>query len=117
MIKIEVAAATTQLQKIIAIEIDANANIRQAIELSDILSYFTDFPTVALLEACGFSVGIYSKAATMDTVLQDGDRVEIYLPLKQSAIDARKARVQQKKARQKVRHKKIRPTRFSSLQD
>ena len=32
MIKIEVVAATTQLQKIIAIEIEANASIRQAID-------------------------------------------------------------------------------------
>lgn len=117
MIKVEVVAATTELQKIIAIEVEPHTNIQKAIELSGVLSYFPDFPSVELFEASGFSVGIYSKTATIDTLLQEGDRVEIYLPLKQSAIDARKARVKQKKARQKVRHKKIRPTRFSSLHD
>lgn len=43
-----------------------------------------------------FALGIFSRPANPDTVLQDGDRVEIYRPLQADPKTARRRRAAQK---------------------
>ena len=50
---------------------------------------------VADLSRC--PVGIYGKRALRDTVLADGDRVELYRPLKLDPQQARRRRATEKK--------------------
>lgn len=43
------------------------------------------------------TVGIWGRAATLDSPLADGDRVEIYRPLRLDAKEARRRRAQARK--------------------
>ena len=49
------------------------------------------------LDVC--PVGIFGKKKSLDTVLRDGDRVEIYRPLVADPKDARRRRVAKKTGR------------------
>jgi putative ubiquitin-RnfH superfamily antitoxin RatB of RatAB toxin-antitoxin module len=99
-IEVEVVFVGTQGDKICPVKLPLGATIKQAIEHSGILHFF---PTINLDQ---HRVGIFGKMKTLETMLQQGDQVEIYRPLTQSALDARKARVkiQRAKQRQKVKH-------------
>jgi putative ubiquitin-RnfH superfamily antitoxin RatB of RatAB toxin-antitoxin module len=54
------------------IEVPDETTVQQAIELSGILQ---KFPSIDLGE---YKVGIFGKAAELETILKSGDRVEIY---------------------------------------
>jgi putative ubiquitin-RnfH superfamily antitoxin RatB of RatAB toxin-antitoxin module len=43
-------------------------------------------------ETKGLPVGIYSKPVSLDTVLQEGDRLEIYRPLMRDPKETRRQR-------------------------
>ena len=63
----------------------AGSTLGDAIEVSAI-----DVPGLDLATC---PVGIFGKKKTLDTVLRDGDRVEIYRPLLADPKDARRRRV------------------------
>ena len=73
--EVEVAYAIPQRQIIIPFQVEAGVTALQAIEASGILK---QFPEIDLNKN---ALGIFSKRATLDTVLREGDRVEIYRPL------------------------------------
>ena len=50
-------------------------------------------------EAQGLAMGIFSKQVTVDTVLKNGDRIELYHPLKYDPKDKRRQRAKLKKKR------------------
>lgn len=77
MINIEVAFATNKLQKIIALEINDDCLISDAIKLSGIQAFFHEYDLSTL------AVGIFGnrKFEPADYKLQNGDRIEIYRPL------------------------------------
>lgn len=52
------------------------------------------------IDVAGCPVGIFGKRARRDTVLADGDRVELYRPLRLEAKEARRQRVRAKHAKQ-----------------
>jgi len=54
------------------IEVPDETSVQQAIEQSGILQKFT------AIDLGQFKVGIFGKAAELDTMLKPGDRVEIY---------------------------------------
>lgn len=83
MITITVAYATPEKQVEIPLEVNEPCTIAQAIALSKIT---LQFPEINLSVA---SVGIFSKLASLDTMLKADDRVEIYRPL---IIDPKEAR-------------------------
>ena len=85
MIKVEVAYATPQKQKILALEVPQGTTVFQAAEMSGIVN---EFPEINLEEA---KMGLFGKAvrAPKDEVLREMDRVEIYRPL---IIDPKVAR-------------------------
>ncbi len=73
--KIGIAYALPQRQAWFDIELPDGATIQDAINRSGILK---QFPEIDLEKN---KVGIYGKASKPDTVLNDGDRVEIYRPI------------------------------------
>ena len=88
--KITVAYATKALQVEIPLEVSAHCTVALAIRQSQILQ---QFPEIDLPNA---SVGIFGERVRLDTVLQPGDRVEIYRPLLIDPKDARRARAMKK---------------------
>ena len=73
--KIGIAYALPQRQVWFDVELQDGATIQDAINRSGILK---QFPEIDLEKQ---KVGIFSKISKLDTVLNDGDRVEIYRPI------------------------------------
>ncbi len=73
--KIGIAYALPKRQAWFDVELPDGATIQDAINRSGILK---QFPEIDLEKN---KVGIYSKLSKLDTVLSDGDRVEIYRPI------------------------------------
>jgi hypothetical protein len=73
--KIGIAYALPQRQVWFDVNVQDGATIQEVIERSGILK---QFPEINLETQ---KVGIYSKLCKLDTVLADGDRVEIYRPI------------------------------------
>ena len=82
-ISVEVVFAGDQQQKIIQLSVPSTSCIAEVIRCSGILS---DFPHIDLKKN---KVGIFSKLHTLDSQVEDGDRIEIYLPL---MVDPKKIR-------------------------
>ena len=72
---VEVIYALPNRQSIVRLELDSVSNVRQAIHASGILHAY---PEIDLEHV---SIGVWSKSATLDTGLSNGDRVEIYRSL------------------------------------
>ena len=87
-INVEVAYAMPEKQIIRAVNVDVGTTIGAAIVQSGIMMDFPDLD----IELENAKVGIFGKAAAMTTVLNDGDRVEIYRPLIADPKEVRRKR-------------------------
>lgn len=87
-IAVEVAYGLPDRQSLLKITVPPGTNVAQAIELSGIRE---NFPAMEVSE-----VGIFSRKVTLDHVLQEGDRVEIYRPLIASPREMRERRARGK---------------------
>ncbi len=92
LIHVEVAHALEGRQLILPVEAPQGITAAEAIERSGILQEFTD------IDLGKNRLGIFGKASKADTVLQEGDRVEIYRPLIADPKEARKKRAAEGKA-------------------
>jgi len=90
-ILVEVAYAKADEQMIIPLEVTKGSNVQQAIEISNILNFF---PQIDLTQN---KVGIFSKICTLNTLLREGDRVEIYRALIADPKKIRQQRAEQGK--------------------
>ena len=91
---VEVAYALPSKQSLISIEIKNGSTLKEAIEASGILETFKQ------IDLTKDRVGIFAKFATLDTILRDKDRVEIYRPLIADPKKVRKDRAAEGKAMQ-----------------
>ena len=91
---VEVAYALPNKQSLISIEVESGSTLKEAIEASGILETFEQ------IDLTKDRVGIFAKFATLDTVLREKDRVEIYRPLVADPKKARKERAAEGKAMQ-----------------
>jgi hypothetical protein len=66
----------------------AGATVREAIELSGLLA---ERPEIDLASN---RVGVFGRLKGLDDMLRDGDRVEIYRPLKADPKEARRRRAE-----------------------
>lgn len=82
-IDIEVVFALPERQSLVGLAIPAGATVGEAIELSGIADEFPEHD----LSAC--RTGIWGRFVERDHVPEDGDRIEIYRPLR---IEPREAR-------------------------
>lgn len=92
---VEVAYARPDQQLIKKIEVPEGTTAEQAIRLSGILEKFPE------IDLATTKVGIFSKAAKLDTVLREMDRVEIYRPLIADPKEVRKQRAAEGKVMKK----------------
>ena len=89
-IAVEVVYALPEQAYLIPLKVKVATTIGQAIELSGLLQ---KCPEIDLAQC---TVGIYGRLKDMGTVLQAGDRVEIYRPLKVDPKVARRKRAEKK---------------------
>ena len=83
---IEVVYATAERQTLIELEVAEGTTVAQAIALSGIRIAHPeiDFPEL--------KTGIFGRLASPDTILREGDRVEIYRPLRTDPKEVRRRR-------------------------
>ena len=89
---VEVAYALSDKQSLVSLEVEKGTTLKEAIEASGILDSFGQ------IDLTKDRVGIFSKFATLDTVLREKDRVEIYRPLIADPKQVRKERAAEGKA-------------------
>jgi putative ubiquitin-RnfH superfamily antitoxin RatB of RatAB toxin-antitoxin module len=87
-LSIEVCYALPDGQTLIPVELPEGATVQQALDASGILQRF---PQIDLTQQ---KVGVFGKLKSLDTVLVDHDRVEIYRPLIVDPKAARQRRVE-----------------------
>lgn len=87
---IEVCYALPDRQIIVPIKLDDGATVAMAIAKANIL---LKFPQIDLAKN---RVGIFGKLAKLDSVLREGDRVEIYRQLIADPKEARRKRAAEK---------------------
>ena len=87
-IRVEVAYALPERQRIIVLEVPPGTTVFDAAERSGIASMFDG------IDLATAKLGIFGKAVAnpRTQVLENGERVEIYRPLRADPKDARKAR-------------------------
>lgn len=93
--KVEVVYATPNVQKVIQLELPDNSTVHDAVLQSTLTDIFPE------IEPGKSAVGIYGEKVEYETVLQNGDRVEIYRPLVVDPMQARRLRAEAQ-ARQKT---------------
>ncbi len=91
MIHVEVIYATEKNVEIVPLSVEPGSTVLSAINQSGIISKFPD------INLDFNKVGIFSKLCNLDTVVNDGDRLEVYRPLKADPKDARRMRADRQK--------------------
>ena len=81
--QVEICYASPTQQCLLSVQVPENTLVSEAIQRSGILSRFPELKSEELI------LGIFSKKCSLETVLKEGDRVEIYRPL---TIDPKTAR-------------------------
>lgn len=94
-IVVEVAYATPKKQLIIPVKVSKGTNIKQAIESSGIQKEFDD------IDLNVNHVGIFGKKTTLNHVLVEKDRIEIYRPLIIDPKEQRRRKAADKKEKSK----------------
>lgn len=90
-IRIEVVYALPEQACLLPLEVNSGTTIMEAIKMSGLLQQCPE------IDLSRNKVGIFSKMKELDTVLSDGDRVEIYRELKADPKEARRRRVENNK--------------------
>lgn len=85
-VDVQVVFALPQRQEIVALELPTGTTAAQAVEASGLLQRYPD------LSLARNKLGIFGKLAKGDTVLRQGDRVEIYRPLIADPKEVRRQR-------------------------
>lgn len=91
--KITVVYAEATTRHVLPVELPDGATAEQAIRVSGLLSLARE------LQLASMRVGIWNRTAKLDSVLRDGDRVEVYRPLVVDPKEARRIRAQVRQRR------------------
>lgn len=87
MLKCEVAYARPDRQFVVTVELGEGATARDALLASGLIEACVEVdPATAVY-------GVFGRVVRSDHVLHDGDRLEIYRPLREDPRAARRARV------------------------
>jgi len=91
--KVTVVWATPHIQDVVALTLPAGATVATAIARSGLLAAHE-------IDAVAIRAGLHGRVVRDDTLLRDGDRVEICRPL---VVDPKEARRLRADVRQRVR--------------
>lgn len=98
MIKIELAYAKSDKQILMGLLVEDGTCIEEAIKASGIRERFPE------LNEAPLKIGIFSKLVSLEYILKENDRIEIYRPL---IIDPKIARLQKVKQKRREKLKNI----------
>lgn len=98
-LNIEVCYALPEKQSLMCITVESNTSVEQAIVQSGILDTYPD------IDLSVNKVGVWNRTCKIDTILKEGDRIEIYRPLIADPKEVRKLRAQ--KAKEEGRANKV----------
>ena len=85
-IAVEVVYALKDAQEVVALSVAAGTTVGEAIGLSGLPVRYPQIDAECAV------VGVYGRVVARDATLRDGDRVEIYRPLKGDPKQARRHR-------------------------
>ena len=85
-LEIEVVYAKADHQALVAVSLDEGATVEQAINASGLLQQFSE------MDLASQQVGVFGQSRRLEDQLKNGDRVEIYRPLLQDPMEARRKR-------------------------
>ncbi len=85
-LEVEVVYARSDRQALLTLTLEEGASVEQAIQASGILEQFTEIDWLT------HKVGVFGQPRQLSDKVKSGDRVEIYRPLKQDPMDARRQR-------------------------
>ena len=88
-IRIEVAFALPEQQVVIALELPAGTTLRQAVEASKLAERFSG------IDLQNLQAGVFGAPRAPDAMLSDGERVEIYRPLRMDPKELRRRRARE----------------------
>ncbi|HXW65279.1 MAG TPA: RnfH family protein [Burkholderiaceae bacterium] len=91
-IRVTVVYAQPQRQWLQPVELPSGATVQLAIERSGLLQAIPELRLEAI------EVGIFHRRCGLDAPLRDGDRVELYRPLRLDPKEARRLRAARNKA-------------------
>ncbi|MFK7794342.1 MAG: RnfH family protein [Gammaproteobacteria bacterium] len=83
---IQVLYINQNIQSLVNTEVPEGVSVKQAIKKSGLLD---KHPDISLDKN---QVGVFGELASLETVLHEGDRVEIYRPLSMDPMEARRLR-------------------------
>lgn len=93
LLHIQIAYATPDQEILLDLDVPEHTTIQQALVKSDIASHGVDISQLA--------VGIYGKKKTLDYVVREHDRIELYRPLVADPKDSRRRRVEKERKHNK----------------
>ncbi len=80
---VELVFATLERQALVAVQVAAGSNVRDAVRISGLAEMFPDYAVADC------RTGIWGQEVSADRMVSEGDRIELYRPL---IIDPREAR-------------------------
>lgn len=89
--KIEVAYALYEAQYLFEMEVDEGTTVEAALKASPLLKKFPDLNIE--------KVGVFANLVKPDHVLREGDRIEVYRPLKVDPRQRRRNKVAEEKSK------------------
>lgn len=90
--RIEVAYALPEKQYLLTEEVQEGCTVGQALEASELLQELPDLNID--------KVGIFGRPVDKETILREGDRIEVYRPLKADPRDRRRKKVEDERRQQ-----------------
>lgn len=90
LIRVEVAYATPERQRLLGLSVPAGTTAMQAIRSSGLLEEYPGLDTS--------SIGIFGEHVEPDRLLDEGDRVEVYRPLSADPKEVRRELAKQGKS-------------------
>jgi putative ubiquitin-RnfH superfamily antitoxin RatB of RatAB toxin-antitoxin module len=89
---VAVCYALPDVSFLVQLDVDDGTTIAQAIAASGVLARFPE------IDLTRNQLGLFGKLKPADTVLRDGDRIEIYRPLQADPMESRRRRARHKAA-------------------
>jgi putative ubiquitin-RnfH superfamily antitoxin RatB of RatAB toxin-antitoxin module len=85
-VNVTVVYAAADASHVLQVELESGATVEQAINASGLLSLVPE------LHRGRVDVGIWNRAAGLESVVREGDRIEVYRPLTVDPKEARRVR-------------------------
>lgn len=93
LLHIEVVFAYPREQHLLAADVEAGSTVEAAIRASGILAKHPEIDLERM------RVGVFGKLCALEDSVRDGDRIEIYRPLKADPKEARRERAAKERTR------------------